>query len=107
MLKAKSAAVQPAGRQVALVDDQPSVAAVTAVRAMQDCRAGQVVDTAGWEDDDPETLPGPGAPEPKSSLVGADVALMVIDARAWITRPGSALWLQTKGTGRWWPTRPG
>src|SRR5690606_11935793 len=45
----------------------------------------QAVDTAGWEDEDPATLPGRMRVQTEVSLKGADVALFVVDARAGIT----------------------
>jgi GTP-binding protein len=74
------------GKRIALVDDQPGVT--------RDRRFGdvsllgldfQVVDTAGWEDDDPESLPGRMRAQTEVSLKGADVALFVIDSRAGLT----------------------
>ncbi|WP_324740065.1 ribosome biogenesis GTPase Der [Tsuneonella sp. CC-YZS046] len=74
------------GKKLALVDDQPGVT--------RDRRFGeasllgldfQIVDTAGWEDEDPETLPGRMRAQTEVSVKGADVALFVIDARAGIT----------------------
>ena len=74
------------GKKLALVDDQPGV---TRDRRMGDARiAGlefTVVDTAGWEDDDPESLPGRMRAQTEVSLEGADAALFVIDARAGLT----------------------
>lgn len=74
------------GKKLALVDDQPGVT--------RDRRFGDadllglkftIVDTAGWEDLDAETLPGRMRQQTEASLVGADVALFVIDARAGVT----------------------
>ena len=74
------------GKKLALVDDQPGVT--------RDRRFGEahllgldftVVDTAGWEDEDAETLPGRMRAQTEVSLKGADVALFVIDARAGLT----------------------
>ncbi len=85
------------GKKLALVDDQPGV---TRDRRSGDAEiAGlkfKIVDTAGWEDDDPESLPGRMRKQTEISLVGADVALMVIDARAGITTLDQeiALWLR-------------
>ena len=74
------------GKKLALVDDQPGV---TRDRRMGDARiAGlefTVVDTAGWEDDDPASLPGRMRAQTEVSLEGADAALFVIDARAGLT----------------------
>jgi GTP-binding protein len=74
------------GKKLALVDDQPGVT--------RDRRLGhagllglefEAVDTAGWEDEEPETLPGRMRAQTEVSLQGADAALFVIDARAGLT----------------------
>jgi GTP-binding protein len=74
------------GKKLALVDDQPGVT--------RDRRFGEahllgldftIVDTAGWEDEDPASLPGRMRMQTEASLKGADVALFVIDARAGLT----------------------
>src|SRR6218665_1490731 len=74
------------GKKLALVDDQPGVT--------RDRRFGEahllgmdftLVDTAGWEDEDPESLPGRMRAQTEASLEGADVAIFVIDARAGLT----------------------
>ena len=74
------------GKKLALVDDQPGV---TRDRRLGDANiAGlefTIVDTAGWEDDDPETLPGRMRAQTEVSLEGADAALFVVDARAGVT----------------------
>ncbi|WP_435418440.1 ribosome biogenesis GTPase Der [Parerythrobacter aurantius] len=86
------------GKKLALVDDQPGV---TRDRRMGDAElAGMqftVVDTAGWEDEDPDTLPGRMRAQTQVSLEGADAALFVIDARAGITPLDEeiARWLRT------------
>jgi GTP-binding protein len=74
------------GKKLALVDDQPGVT--------RDRRFGEahllgldftIVDTAGWEDQDPESLPGRMRAQTEVSLKGASVALFTIDARAGLT----------------------
>ena len=74
------------GKKLALVDDQPGV---TRDRRMGDAEiAGlefTIVDTAGWEDEDPESLPGRMRKQTEVSLEGADAALFVVDARAGLT----------------------
>jgi GTP-binding protein len=74
------------GKKLALVDDQPGVT--------RDRRFGDVsllgleftlVDTAGWEDEDRESLPGRMRAQTEVSLKGADLALFVIDSRASLT----------------------
>lgn len=73
------------GKKLALVDDQPGVT--------RDRREGtaklfdldfQVIDTAGYEDDDAATLPGRMRAQTVSAVAQADVALFLIDARAGI-----------------------
>src|SRR6188474_2737622 len=74
------------GKKLALVDDQPGV-----TRDRRFGEAGllglefQAVDTAGWEDEQPETLPGRMRAQTEVSLKGADAALFVIDSRAGLT----------------------
>jgi GTP-binding protein len=86
------------GKKLALVDDQPGVT--------RDRRFGEahllgldftVVDTAGWEDEDPESLPGRMRAQTEVSLQGATVALFVIDGRAGVTPLDEeiARWLRT------------
>ena len=74
------------GKKLALVDDQPGV---TRDRRMGDAEiAGlqfTVVDTAGWEDEDADTLPGRMRAQTEVSIEGADAALFVIDERAGLT----------------------
>jgi GTPase len=74
------------GKRVALVDDQPGV---TRDRRFGDAHLlgldFQLVDTAGWEDEEPESLPGRMRAQTEVSLKGADAALFVIDSRAGIT----------------------
>ena len=74
------------GKKLALVDDQPGVT--------RDRRFGEahllgldftIVDTAGWEDEEAETLPGRMRQQTEAALRGADVALFVVDARAGLT----------------------
>jgi GTP-binding protein len=74
------------GKRLALVDDQPGV-----TRDRRFGEAGllglefQAVDTAGWEEEAPASLPGRMRAQTEVSLKGADAALFVIDARAGIT----------------------
>ena len=74
------------GKKLALVDDQPGV---TRDRRMGDATLlgldFTIVDTAGWEDEDKNSLPGRMRAQTEASLVGADVALFVIDSRAGLT----------------------
>ena len=74
------------GKKLALVDDQPGV---TRDRRFGDAHLlgldFTLVDTAGWEDEDPITLPGRMRAQTEAALVGATLALFVIDARAGLT----------------------
>ncbi|MDF0541887.1 ribosome biogenesis GTPase Der [Sphingobium sp. H39-3-25] len=74
------------GKKLALVDDQPGVT--------RDRREGQahllgldfrIIDTAGYEDEDPQSLPGRMRMQTQAAVESCDVALFVIDARAGIT----------------------
>lgn len=73
------------GKKLALVDDRPGVT--------RDRREGdaeliglkfRIVDTAGFENEDPQTLPGRMRAQTQAAVDGADVALFVVDARAGI-----------------------
>ena len=74
------------GKKLALVDDQPGV---TRDRRFGDAHLlgldFSIVDTAGWEDEDAATLPGRMRAQTEAALVGASVALFVIDSRAGLT----------------------
>jgi GTP-binding protein len=74
------------GKKLALVDDEPGV---TRDRREGDARlsdlAFTVVDTAGLEEGDPETLAGRMRAQTETALVGCDAVLFVVDARAGIT----------------------
>ena len=74
------------GRKLALVDDQPGVT--------RDRREGEgriadlaftIVDTAGLEEGDPETLAGRMRAQTETALLDCDAILFVVDARAGIT----------------------
>ncbi|CAN5463833.1 ribosome biogenesis GTPase Der [soil metagenome] len=74
------------GKKLALVDDQPGVT--------RDRREGDVsllgldfrlIDTAGYEDEDPQSLPGRMRMQTQAAVDSADLALFMIDARAGIT----------------------
>ncbi len=71
------------GKRIALVDDRPGVT--------RDRREGdayllglnfRLVDTAGFEDEDAQTLPGRMRVQTQAAVDMADVALFVIDSRA-------------------------
>lgn len=70
------------GKKLALVDDRPGVT--------RDRREGEaslvgmdfrVIDTAGYEEDDPHSLPGRMRAQTEAAVAGADVALFMFDAR--------------------------
>ncbi len=89
------------GRKLALVDDRPGVT--------RDRREGEarllglefrIIDTAGYEDEDPLTLPGRMRAQTEAAVRDADVALFLIDAREGITPLDSeiARWLRVGET---------
>ncbi|MEO7257267.1 MAG: ribosome biogenesis GTPase Der [Sphingomicrobium sp.] len=89
------------GKKLALVDDRPGVT--------RDRREGdasllglefKVVDTAGYEDEDPITLPGRMRQQTEAAVRDADVALFLIDAREGLTPLDEeiARWLRTGET---------
>jgi GTP-binding protein len=89
------------GRKLALVDDRPGVT--------RDRREGEasllgldfrVIDTAGYEDEDPETLPGRMRAQTVAAVREADAALFLIDARAGLTPLDEeiARWLRSETT---------
>ena len=88
------------GKKLALVDDQPGV---TRDRRMGDAIVAGLeftaVDTAGWEDEDAESLPGRMRAQTQVSLEGADAALFVFDSRAGLTPLDEeiARWLRGQG----------
>lgn len=89
------------GKKLALVDDRPGVT--------RDRREGdatllgtefRIIDTAGFEDEDPETLPGRMRAQTVAAVREADVALFIVDARAGITPLDEeiARWLRSEKT---------
>ena len=89
------------GRRLALVDDRPGVT--------RDRREGdatllgldfRVIDTAGFEDEDPESLPGRMRAQTVAAVREADVALFLIDARAGVTPLDEEIgrWLRSETT---------
>ena len=89
------------GKKLALVDDRPGVT--------RDRREGdasllglefRVVDTAGYEDEDPASLPGRMRAQTEAAVRDADVALFLIDAREGLTPLDEeiARWLRTGAT---------
>jgi GTPase len=89
------------GKKLALVDDRPGVT--------RDRREGEasllgldfrVIDTAGYEDEDPDTLPGRMRAQTSAAVREADVALFLIDSRAGVTPQDEeiARWLRSEAT---------
>jgi GTP-binding protein len=89
------------GRKLALVDDRPGVT--------RDRREGEatllgldfrVIDTAGYEDEDPVSLPGRMRVQTTQAVREADVALFLIDSRAGVTPLDEeiARWLRSEKT---------
>lgn len=89
------------GKRLALVDDQPGVT--------RDRREGDgrllgleflIVDTAGFEDHDAQTLPGRMRVQTERAVRDADAALFMIDARAGVTPMDEeiARWLRSEDT---------
>ena len=89
------------GKRLALVDDRPGVT--------RDRREGdasllglefRVIDTAGYEDEDPQTLPGRMRAQTSAAVREADVALFMIDARAGVTPLDEEIgrWLRSEKT---------
>jgi len=98
------------GKKLALVDDRPGVT--------RDRREGdasliglefRIIDTAGYEDHDAQTLPGRMRQQTEAAVEQADVALFLFDARAGIVPLDEeiARWLaQPMFPSSWLPTRP-
>ncbi|MGI4730768.1 MAG: GTPase, partial [Janthinobacterium lividum] len=89
------------GKRIALVDDRPGVT--------RDRREGdadllglqfRIIDTAGYEEDDAQTLPGRMRAQTEAAVAQADVALFMIDARAGVTPLDAevARWLRGSDT---------
>jgi GTP-binding protein len=89
------------GRKLALVDDRPGVT--------RDRREGdatllgldfRVIDTAGYEDEDPVSLPGRMRAQTVAAVREADAALFLIDARAGLTPLDEEIgrWLRSETT---------
>ncbi|MBA3666913.1 MAG: ribosome biogenesis GTPase Der [Sphingomonas sp.] len=89
------------GKRSALVDDRPGVT--------RDRREGtgellglefRVMDTAGFEDEDPQTLPGRMRAQTEAAVREADVALFLIDGREGLTPLDEeiARWLRSENT---------
>jgi GTP-binding protein len=89
------------GKRLALVDDRPGVT--------RDRREGEarllglefrVIDTAGFEDEDPHTLPGRMRAQTEAAVREADAALFMIDARQGVTPLDEEIgrWLRVEST---------
>src|SRR5215213_5319219 len=89
------------GKRLALVDDRPGVT--------RDRREGdanllglefRVIDTAGFEDEDPHSLPGRMRQQTEAAVREADAALFMIDARQGLTPLDEeiARWLRVEST---------
>jgi GTP-binding protein len=89
------------GKKLALVDDRPGVT--------RDRREGdahllgldfRVIDTAGFEDEDPQSLPGRMRAQTEAAVREADVALFLVDARAGVVPLDEeiARWLRAEDT---------
>jgi GTP-binding protein len=89
------------GKRLALVDDRPGVT--------RDRREGdasllgmdfRVIDTAGFEDEDPHTLPGRMRKQTEAAVREADAALFLIDAREGLTPLDEEIgrWLRVETT---------
>jgi GTP-binding protein len=89
------------GKKLALVDDRPGV---TRDRREGDAKLlgleFRLIDTAGYEDEDPQTLPGRMRQQTEAAVRDADVALFLIDAREGVTPLDSeiARWLRAGET---------
>src|SRR5437868_13909656 len=89
------------GKRVALVDDRPGVT--------RDRREGEakliglefrVIDTAGFEDEDPQSLPGRMRAQTEAAVREADAALFMVDAREGLTPLDEEIgrWLRVEST---------
>ncbi|MFL6829981.1 MAG: ribosome biogenesis GTPase Der [Sphingomicrobium sp.] len=89
------------GKRVALVDDRPGVT--------RDRREGEarlvglefrVIDTAGFENEDPQSLPGRMRQQTEAAVREADAALFMIDAREGLTPLDEEIgrWLRVETT---------
>jgi GTPase len=89
------------GKRLALVDDRPGVT--------RDRREGdanllglefRVIDTAGFEDEDPHTLPGRMRTQTEAAVRDADAALFLLDARDGLTPLDEEIgrWLRVETT---------
>lgn len=89
-----------AGRRYAIVNDQPGVTRDRkSVEIILRDRSVSLVDTAGWEEDDPQTVFGRMRQSSESAVASADVVVFCVDARAGITPVDEhfAQWLRKQG----------
>src|SRR6476469_1517795 len=89
------------GKRLALVDDRPGVT--------RDRREGdasllglefRIIDTAGFEDEDPHSLPGRMRAQTEAAVREADAALFMVDARDGLTPLDEEIgrWLRVEST---------
>jgi GTP-binding protein len=89
------------GKRLALVDDRPGVT--------RDRREGEakllgldfrLIDTAGFEDEDPHSLPGRMRQQTEAAVREADAALFMVDAREGVTPLDEEIgrWLRAEAT---------
>jgi len=89
------------GKRLALVDDRPGVT--------RDRREGEakllglefrVIDTAGFEDEDPASLPGRMRQQTEAAVRASDAALFLVDAREGLTPLDEEIgrWLRAEST---------
>ena len=89
------------GKRLALVDDRPGV---TRDRREGDAKLlgleFRVIDTAGFEDEDPASLPGRMRAQTEAAVREADAALFLIDAREGLTPLDEEIgrWLRAEST---------
>src|ERR1044071_340089 len=89
------------GKRLALVDDRPGV---TRERREGDANLlgleFRVIDTAGFEDEDPASLPGRMRQQTEAAVRDADAALFLIDAREGLTPLDEEIgrWLRAEST---------
>ena len=89
------------GKKLALVDDRPGV-----TRDRRESEASllgldfRIIDTAGFETDDPQTLPGRMRKQTEAAVDEADAALFLFDARAGVVSLDEevAQWLRNSDT---------
>lgn len=89
-----------AGRRYAIVSDQPGVTRDRkSVEILLNNQPVHLIDTAGWEEDDPETIHGRMRLSSERAVDLADVILFCVDARMGITPVDEhfAQWLRKQG----------